>query len=143
MKNLIFMVILLALIGCTNINFDEYLEKDKPFYLTQYASLATSFGTKNYTMVPENYTIVPNTEKHKIFLHWLNQNQGGWQSSPVSYTLLDFISQADTLTNFRILLGKERGGATRRVVLQFKDKKGEVHQYSKSTSGEELNFLYK
>jgi hypothetical protein len=57
---------------------------------------------------------------------------------------MDFINQADTLTNFRILLPKNRSkNESSGAVLQYIDKKGEAQQYSKSISGGALDFLYK
>jgi hypothetical protein len=56
-------------VSCTNVNFEEYIEKDKPFYLIQHASPTNSLDSKTYT-------IAPNTPKHKKLLDWLNENQG-------------------------------------------------------------------
>ena len=131
-KHLRYMVILLitcVLTSCsTQINFSEYIDKNKPLemMIMKYDSL--SQNTKLIKL-----SIPANSDKYKRLIEWAEKNKSGWQSTPASYISEICISQGD----FRLLYTPRSSG----VVIGFSDVDKQPKQYSKSIMAGELDFL--
>ena len=131
MKKLLFLLVATFFASCTTVNFDEYIQKDKPFYLSQNSPIDS--------IISQNGEIMPNTQKHKRLLKWFAENRNDWQHSPASYIGQNRIRQ----DSFQMLIPKPSTEVKAEgVVIQFTDKEGEPQQYSKSIVNKELNFLY-
>jgi hypothetical protein len=126
--NIIFLFLsLLTFISCsTQINIDKYIDINSTLTLTVNT-------TNDQTGLTESETrkIEPKSEKFKKLIEWSNNNRDNWKSTPASYIAKVAVTQKD----FRLIYNQGF------VVIQFIERDGKAHQYSKTVKKGELDFL--
>ena len=128
-RNLFFIINICALTSCTtNINFNEYIDKNLPLEL----KIQKNYLSTDSTM-PERIQIPANSDKFIKLTQWAENNTTGWKTTPASYVAEVFVGQG----NFRLLYTTGTDG----VVIGFTDREYNIKQYSKKIKKGELDFL--
>ena len=129
LRNLFFFINMFVLTSCTtNIDFNEYIDKNLPLELKIQRNYLSTGST-----IPERIEIAPNSDKFIKLTHWTENNKTGWETSPASYISEVFVRQG----NFRLLYTSGTDG----VVIGFTDRENNPKQYSKKIKKGELDFL--
>lgn len=122
-------ILTFLLSGCTtDININNYIDKNDPFGLTFNKKDSATGFTKS-----DHFEISVNSDKYKKIIQWGNENTKGWKWTPASYITDISIGQ----DNFRLLHTFGSNG----VVIGFTDKEGKPRQYTKAIKKGELDFL--
>ena len=129
LRNLFFFINMFVLTSCaTNIDFNEYIDKNLPLEL----KIQRNYLSTDSTM-PERIEIAPNSDKFIKLTQWAENNTTGWETTPASYVSEVFVGQG----NFRLLYTSGTDG----VVISFTDRENNPKQYSKKIKKGELDFL--
>jgi hypothetical protein len=127
--HLFFFITICVLTSCSKqVNFNEYIDKNKPLGVTIYKndSLTRLTTTKQIK-------ILPSSDKFNKLTEWADNNTTEWISTPASYLLEIAVYQE----NFRLLYTTGESG----VVISFVDKENKPRQYRRNTKKGELDFL--
>ena len=128
-RNLFFFILMFVLTSCsTNIDFNEYIDKNLPLEL----KIQRNYLSTDHTM-PEQIEIAPNSDKFIKLTQWARNNTTGWETTPASYASEVFVGQG----NFRLLYTSGSDG----VIIGFTDRENNPKQYSKKIKKGELDFL--
>ncbi len=128
-RNLFFYISFCTLTSCnTNINFNEYIDKNLPLELRIQKNYLSADSTKT-----ERLEIPSNSDKFIKLTQWAENNTTGWETTPASYVAEVFVGQG----NFRLLYTTGTDG----VVIGFTDRENNPKQYSKKIKKGELDFL--
>jgi|JI10StandDraft_1071094.scaffolds.fasta_scaffold350689_1 hypothetical protein len=129
LRNLFFIIYIFVLASCTtNINFNEYIDKNLPLELI----IQKNYFSTDKTM-PERIVIPSNSDKFIKLTQWAENNTTGWEKTPASYVSEVYVRQGD----FRLLYTSGTDG----VVIGFTDRENNPKQYSKKIKKGELDFL--
>ena len=129
LRSLFFFINVFVLTSCsTNIDFNEYIDKNLPLELKIQRNYLSTGST-----IPERIEIAPNSDKFIKLTHWIENNTTGWESTTASYVSEVFVGQR----NFRLLYTSGTDG----VVIGFTDREKNPKQYSKKIKKGELDFL--
>jgi hypothetical protein len=110
------------------INFNEYVDKNKPFVVTIHKNDSLTGLTTT-----KQLEILANSDKYNKLTEWADNNTSEWRSTPASYILEVAVYQE----NFRLLYTTGEAG----VVISFMDKENKSRQYRRNTKKGELDFL--
>ena len=131
-RHLLFIVNIFTLTSYTsNINFNEYIDKNLPLEL----KIQFNYLSKDSTMPErsERVEMPANSDKFFKLTQWAENNTSGWETTPALYVSEVFVGQG----NFRLLYTTGTEG----VVIGFTDRKNIPKQYSKKIRKGELDFL--
>ena len=128
-RPLFLFITICVLTGCSRqINFNEYIDKNKPFLVTIYKN-----DTVTGLTTTKQLEILANSDKFNKLTGWADNNTTEWRSTPASYLLEVAVYQE----NFRLLFTTGEAG----VVISFMDKENKSRQYRRNTKEGELDFL--
>lgn len=120
--------ILLSMTSCEkNIDFRDIIQSDEAFQLTiLIKDDRTMLGEKN------TISIEPGSLKHQRLINWLNQHPSGWKKTIAVYEPRSVVSQKDFKLNYMGYF----------ISVNYIDKSGSSHHYSKTIDVESLGFLF-